>query len=121
MQYKKHDRIVYAIDGSHVHHLASKVRLYDADSTITRFIRWVKKGNKMIPSDEIPLVLDRQVFKLPPADPSAPSSLESKYGRYKEVVGWGSSSTVKVTHKPSPHSGRKGGASSICKQVRDIH
>lgn len=104
LQNKNPNRIRYLDDGTHKHHLASTVRLYDSDSTITRFIRWVKKGNQTIPSDRVPLAIDYDIFSA--ADSG--ETIESKYGRYKEVVGWGSSSTVKMAYKPNPHHGPKG-------------
>jgi len=107
MHNKPPGRITYLADGTHSHHLASVVRLHDSSTTITRFIRWVKQGNRTVPSDEVPLALDRDIFDIPSSTDVA-SSLEAKYGRYKEVVGWGSSSTVKISYKPNPHSGQQG-------------
>lgn len=104
LQNKSTDRIRYLDDGTHRHRFASTVRLYDGDSTITRFIRWVKHGNQTIPSDRVPLAIDYDIFSA--ADSG--ETIESKYGRYKEVVGWGSSSTVKMAYKPNPHHGPKG-------------
>lgn len=104
LQNKSPDRIKYHANGDHEHHLANTVRLYDSDSTITRFIRWIKKGNQTIPSDRVPLVIDYGIFSAAESG----STIESKYGRYKEVLGWGSSSTVKMSYKPNPHHGPKG-------------
>ncbi|KAF2451360.1 Pkinase-domain-containing protein [Karstenula rhodostoma CBS 690.94] len=104
LQNKSPDRIKYLVNGDHEHHLASTVRLYDNDNTITRFIRWIKKGNQTIPSDRVPLVIDYDIF----STAESGGTIESKYGRYKEVLGWGSSSTVKMAYKPNPHHGPKG-------------
>lgn len=97
-------RIKYFADGTHEHQLASTVRLYDSENTITRFIRWVNKGDQTVPSDQKPLLVDHDIFST--ADGG--DTIESRYGRYKEVVGWGSSSTVKMSYKPSAHHGPNG-------------
>ncbi|KAL1597972.1 serine/threonine-protein kinase HAL4/sat4 [Paraconiothyrium brasiliense] len=104
LQNKNPDRIKYHVNGDHEHHLANIVRLYDNNSTITRFIRWIKKGNQAVPSDRIPLAIDFDIF----STAASGESIESKYGRYKEVLGWGSSSTVKLSYKSNPHHGPKG-------------
>ncbi|KAJ4352461.1 serine/threonine-protein kinase HAL4/sat4 [Didymosphaeria variabile] len=97
------DRIKYHANGDHEHHLANTVRLNDKDSTITRFIQWIKKGDQAVPSDRVPLATD---FDTLPSTASG-ESIESNYGRYKEVLAWGSSSTVKLSYKPDPHHGPK--------------
>ncbi|KAJ4301627.1 serine/threonine-protein kinase HAL4/sat4 [Kalmusia sp. IMI 367209] len=108
MQNKTPSRIKHFINGTHEHCLASIVPLHNNNSTITRFIHRVKNGDQAVPSDEVPLVIDHGIFDYKASTSDSSATLKSKYGRYKEVLGWGSSSTVKMTYKPNPHIGQKG-------------
>lgn len=109
MQNKSPSRIKYFPNGTHEHHFASVVSFHGSTSTATRFIRWVKKGNYAEPSsDEFPLILDSGIFEHTSSPSDSCDTLESKYGRFKGVVGWGSSSTVKISYKPNAQSGQKG-------------
>lgn len=110
---KSSTQIKYFLDGTHQHNYPPVVQLHSISTTINRFARRLVHGNsRTVEPDEVPLALGCDTFELPsPNDDHA--NLEERYGRYKEVVGWGSSSTVKVSYKPNSRTWQEGQSYAI--------
>lgn len=106
------DRIKIIPSGLHEHNLAPIIHIHDVDASITRFVRRVKLNFGTVSTDQLPLLSDDQSTRTQDAPKRSNSErsadFEDKYGRYKGVVGWGSTSIVKVSYKRNAHSGESG-------------
>jgi protein-serine/threonine kinase len=124
------NRLKISLSGAHEHDLGVTVRIHNADYAITRLAKWVKRRTTAVSTDQKPLVEENDTSDTNGATKGLSSeaqcepTFEQKYGKCKEIIGWGSSSVVKVSFRKNYKSGQQGYCYAIktfkkFKQTRD--
>jgi protein-serine/threonine kinase len=108
------NRLRIFLSGAHEHDLGVAVRIHHADHSIIRLAKWVKRRTTAVSTDQKPLVEENdsvdteETTQEPLYEAQCEPTFEEKYGKCKEIIGWGSSSVVKVSFKKNSKSGQQG-------------